>query len=344
MSAPGSRRRSATGVVAALCLAGAGAFGLAGCSSAGSGTITVSANFSDVSDLVAGAPVQFADISVGNVKSINLAESRAKVVMTVDKSADVPADVTAQLQQTTILGEHYVALVAPDDSGPALSNGAVIGKTEFVPGIEQLVSSGSEVFGAVNAAQLAEIIDNGAEGFGGQSAALRQLLDDFNTVLAGYASRSGEIKSVVDQLAQFGATLAPDAQSGAQAISNLAQTTQVLSQQSAQFEQLLQSLDDLAVQGRSILDTGVSQTEDQLDALAAVAEQLGAHQQDLAAVLEYLPGHNATTSELTVDNYAQVLDDVIVCGLPSGSGGDSGNYADNTCNAGGTSTKSGKSP
>lgn len=318
-----------------VCVASAGGFTLAGCSGSGSGTITASAVFSDVTDLVAGAPVQFADISVGNVKSIDLDGTRAKVVMSIDKSADVPANVTAELQQTTILGEHYIALVAPDDRGAALADGAVIRKTEFVPGIQQLVSSGSEVFGAVNAAQLAEIVDNGAQGFGGQEAQLRQLVDDFNTVLGGYASRSGEIQSVIDQLDQFSSTLAPDSQANAQAISNLAQTTQVLSQQSDQFEQLLQSLNDLATQGRSILDTGVSSTEDQLNALAAVAGQLAAHQQDLATVLEYLPGHNRTTADLTVNNYAQVLDDVIVCGLPANVGGTNGNYAGNTCAANG---------
>jgi phospholipid/cholesterol/gamma-HCH transport system substrate-binding protein len=308
-----------------------GGFALAGCSSGASGTITASAVFSDVSDLVAGAPVQFDDVSVGSVKSISLDGDRARVVMSVDRSANVPANVTAELQQTTILGQHYVALVQASDKGPALRNGAVISKTEFVPGIQQLVSSGAEVFGAVDASQLAEIVDNGAEGFGGQSAELRQLLDDFNAVLGGYASRSTEIQSVIDQLDQFSSTLAPDAQQGAQAISNLAQTTQVLSQQSSQFEQLLQSLDDLAVQGRSILDTGTGQLEDQIDALSAVAHQLAEHQQDLATLLQYLPGHNATLAGVVVDNYAQILNDVIVCGIPGGYGGTEGNYASNTC-------------
>jgi len=306
---------------------------LAACSSGGSGTITATAVFSDVSDLVAGAPVQFANISVGSVKSITLDGDKARVTLSIQKSADVPADVSAQLQQTTILGEHYVSLVSPDDAGAALRNDAVISKTEFVPGIQQLVSSGTEVFGAVNSAQLSEIIDNGAIGFGNQSAQIRQLLDDFNTVLSGYASRSTEVKSVIDQLDQFNATLAPDSQQNAQAISNLAQTTQVLSQQSNQFEQLLQSLDNLAVQGRSILDTGLGQTEDQLNALSAVAHQLAQHQQDIAALLEYLPGHNETVASATVNNFVQVLDDLIVCGVPGA--GTQGNFASNTCGASG---------
>jgi len=322
------RRAVALGAVVA-----ASALGLGACGSGG-GTISASAVFPDVSDLVAGAPVQYADIQVGSVRSISLDGGRAKVVLDIDKSAAVPADVTAQLQQTTILGEHYVALVAGTAPGRpgTLANGAVIAKTAVIPGIQQLVSSGAEVFGAVNAAQLSQIIDSGAQGFGGQSAQLRQLLDDFGTVLHGYASRSSEIRALVGQIDQFSSSLAPDAQANARAVTNLAQTSQILAQQSSRFVTLVQSLDDLATQGRSILDTGVTQTEDQINALSAVAGQLASHQQDLAKLLLYLPGANETLADVTVNNFAQVLDDIIVCGIPGG-GGDS-RYASSTCAGG----------
>lgn len=294
--------------------------------------MTASATFSDVADLVAGAPVQYADISVGSVQSISLSGDEARVVMTIDRDAQVPADVTAELTESSILGQHLVALVAPSPGGPMLQNGAVIGKTAFVPGIQQLVESGAAVFGAINGAQLSQIINNGAQGFGGQAANLRQLLNDFDTILAGYSTRSGEITSLIDNLDAFNSTLAPNAQQNAQAVSNLAQTTQILAQQSSRFEQLLQSLNDLATQGNSILSTGLGQTEDQINALAAVATQLYQHQRDLATILEELPGHNQALASLTVNNYAQILEDIIVCGIP---GGGAGNTPDSTCAPGG---------
>lgn len=324
-SSGGPRRRLA--LLAAASVLVAAPLSLAGCAGGG-GTVTASASFSDVSDLVTGAPVQYANITVGRVTAITLRSGRADVAMAVDRSADVPADVTAELRQTTILGEHYVALVAPSTPSGLLRNGAVITHTEFVPGIQQLVQSGAAVFGAVSAAQLAEIIDNGAQGFGGQSAALKQLISDFNNVLAGYASRSSEITSVIDNLNQFNGTLAPEAGQDAQAVSNLAQTTSVLAQESTQFEQLLKSLDDLAVQGHSILGPGLTQTEDQINALSAVAAQLAQHQKDLATVLDELPGHNRALAGLVVNNYAQVLEDIIVCGIP---GAGAGSTPDSTC-------------
>ena len=328
---PSRWRRALTGV--SLLMAGAAlSFGLGACGSSGSGTIDASAYFTDVADLVAGAPVQYANISVGSVKSISLSNDQAKVVMTIDRSAEVPADVTAQLTQSSILGQHLVSLVAPSSSGPLLQNGAVISKTQFVPGIQQLVEAGAAVFGAINGAQLSQIINNGAQGFGGQAANLRNLLNDFDTILAGYSTRSAEITSLIDNLDAFNSTLGPNAQQDAQAVSNLAQTTQILAQQSSRFEQLLQSLNDLAVQGNSILSTGLGQTEDQINALSAVATQLYEHQRDLATILEELPGHNRALASLTVNNYAQILEDIIVCGIP---GGGAGNTSDSTCTPGG---------
>ena len=318
--------------LSAVLAASALAMGLAGCGGPPGGTLTATADFSDVSDLAAGAPVQYAKITVGSVKSITLGHDQAQVVMTIQRSAQVPADVTAELTQASVLGQHFVLLVAPSAQAPYLADGAVISHTEFVPGIQQLVESGAAVFGAVNAAELAQIVDNGAQGFGGQAANLKQLIADFDTILAGYASRSSEITQVIDNLDQFNSTLGPDAQQQAQALTNLAQTTQVLAQQSSNFETLLQSLNDLAVQGNSILQSGLGQTEDQIHALAAVAAQLYQHQQALATILMELPAHNATLASLTVNNYAQILEDIIVCGIPVGG---SGSTPDSTCSPSG---------
>lgn len=316
------------GVVGALA---ALAVGLSACGSGGSGTVSVSAVFGDVSSLTTGASVQLADIDVGSVTGIALDHGRALVTMAVQRSAGVPADVTAELEQPTILGQYVVDLVPKGSGDGQLRNGERISHGEVVPGIQQLVQSGTEVFGAVNAAELSEIIGNSAQAYGGQGAQIKALLDDFGTVLAGYASQSGQITTLIDQLDQFTSTLAPDAGSNAEALANLAQTSTTLAQQSNQFIALLQSLEALATQGRSILDTGLPQIEDQLNALAAVASQLSSHQQQLATVLQEVPAANKNLAGATYQGYLQVLNNIIVCGVP-GLGG--GTAATNECPSG----------
>ena len=123
---------------------------------------------------------------------------------------------------------------------------------------------------------------------------------------------------MVNSLDQLGSTLAPSSSADAQAVTNLAQTVSILAQQSGRFTDLLQALNGVSTQGRSLLETYMPQINDQLTALGAVANQLGAHQQDLLGLLHSLPLHNTSVPKDVVNNFVQVLDNLIVCGIPGG--------------------------
>jgi len=297
----------------------------AGClvGSGSSTKMTANAVFTDAQDLVVGAQVQMADVPVGQVTAISLAGTRAKVTMSIDKSARVPADATAAIDQTTILGEHFVRLQVPrtpagDGAQALLANGGTIAHTSVIPNVEQFVSAGAQVFGSVSTNDLAQIIAAGGQGFDGQAASLRQLLNSLSAVTAGYASHTSDIQTVVNSLDQLGSTLAPSSSADAQAVTNLAQTVSILAQQSGRFTDLLQALNGASTQGRSLLETYMPQINDQLNALGAVANQLGAHQQDLLGLLRNLPLHNTSLRKDAVNNFVQVLDNLIVCGIPGG--------------------------
>lgn len=320
--------RRAVGVVAGALAAVA----LSGCMGSGPATITTSAVFADVGTLAQGAQVKLADIPVGSVAAIELDGDRAKVTMTIDVSARVPANVTAKIDRTTILGERYVALAVPKRPAGVLRNGEAIRHTAVVPTVEQVLGAGSQVFGAVSSSDLAKIVNAGGQGFGGEAAALRQLLNNLSAVAAGYASRTSQIATVVQSLDRLGSTMAPTAGPDAQAITNLSRTVHVLSANSARFERLLQSLDAVSQQGATILSSDYPQIVDQLDALAAVGRQLAQHQQDLAQLLEWLPQHDAAMTASVRNNFLQILNNLIVCGVPDGG---AGSTAATTCGTGG---------
>ncbi len=307
------RRTAGVVAVAVLSLA------LSSCGSGGrSGPISVSAVFSDAGNLVTGAQVQMADVPIGHVSAVTLDGDRARVTMVLNPGTEVPGNVTAKLERTTILGERFVELAPPRHPGAPLANGATIGRTTVVPTVEQLVSAGAQVFGSVSTSQLADIIEAGGQGFTGQAASLRQLLNSFSAVAAGYASQTTQIRTVVTSLDQLGSSLAPTTGPDAQAITNLSQTVSVLAQQSSRFENLLQSLDAVSAQGSSIMTTYAPQITAQLRALAAVSGQLAQNQQDLAGLLTYLPQHDAVLSEAARKDYLQIFENIIVCGIPDG--------------------------
>jgi phospholipid/cholesterol/gamma-HCH transport system substrate-binding protein len=283
-------------------------------------TLTTSAVFSDVGDLASGAPVELADLPVGHVISITLDGDRARVGMVIDRSADVPASVEAELRRTSLLGEQFIDLVPthPGAGQATLQNDSVITDATVVPGIEQLVSSGAEVFGAINDTDLSDLVATGAQGFSGQGQNLRQLLDGFADVAHGYAGQTSQIQQLVTTADQLTASLAPDAGQDAQSVTTLAQTTGVLADQSARLVNLLQSLDDLSTQGRGILESYLPEIDDDLTGLATTTQTLQQNEDDLAGFIDKLPGHNAATKGATVDDQLQVLDDIIICGIPGG--------------------------
>ena len=311
------RRRSISRGAGVLAL-GVLVLGLSGCMGTPGGTITTTALFSDAGTLAPGAPVKLADVPVGDVTGIALDGTRAEVTMSIERRADVPANVVAKIDRTTILGERFVDLAVPRHPTGRLAGGAVIRHTEVVPTVEQVIAAGSEVFGAISASDLAQIVNAGGQGFAGGAAALRQFLDDTSAVAAGYASRTAQIRTVVESLDRLGSAMAPTSGPDAQAIANLSQTVKVLASNSALFERLLQSLDAVSAQGASILSSGYPQIVDQLRALGAVSNQLALHQQDLARLLEWLPQHDAAMSESVRHNFLQILNNLVVCGLPDG--------------------------
>lgn len=309
-----------------LALAG---IGLAACG--GNTTIDVSADFTNVSTLVTGAPVEMADVRVGSVTSITLQGDQAKVGMSIDRSAAVPADVTANVETTTILGEEIVELKPGPGvtrSTPLLADGARITHTVVVPELQQLVQGGAQLFSPISASALASLIQAGGQGFGDQGAQIHRLLDDLEVVSAGYATQTSQITSLIGSLDQLGASTAPDAQADAQAVANLAQTTRILADQSTHFENLLSALDGLSAQGRSILDQYLAQIGIQFTGLSDAVKAVASQQAALAGVLVNLTGHNRTISAATVGRLVQVLDDIVVCGVPGG--GAANNPAD-TC-------------
>lgn len=297
-------------------------------------TVSVAADFSDVGDLAVGAPVELADIPVGHVTSITLQGSEARVAMAVQRSAAVPADATAELRRTSLLGERFISLVPPTGGNPApLRDGELLPRAVVIPGIQQFVSAGASVVGAIDTTRLADLIATGAQGFGGQQQQLRQLIDGFATVAHGYASRTSDISRLVDTMDQLSSSLAPASGQDAAAVTTLAQTTSLLADQSQRFDHLLQSLQDLSVQGRGILESYIPQIDDELAGLASTSQALAATESDLGKLIDGIPGHNAAVKSATVDHQLQVLDDLVVCGLPGG--GANAAVPAQTCGGGG---------
>ena len=296
---------------------------LSACAS-GPPMMTATAEFTDVGSLASNATVEMAGVSIGHVTHIRVDGAKAKLTLKFPKSARVPADVVAQVRRGAILGPQLIELVIPANSPPEplLTDNGAISSTTVRPDLEDLIKSGTDLIGALSTSQLAQLLQEGARGFGGEGGTLHQVIDNLDTVLSGYATRTAAITSIVKDLDTLSSSLGPAAEANAEALANLARAATILDSQRVRLTNLLSALDSVSQQGAALLSTQLPQIADQLLALRNVTQAVANQQHALAVILQYLKGHNASTANATINNFIQVLNDFVVCGLGKAGGED----------------------
>lgn len=118
----------------------------------------LSARFSNTGELKLGAPVKVAGVRIGEVAAIELDPMRFEAVATlrINRAAgELPADSSAAIYTSGLLGERYVGITPGGDPEP-LDEGDEILLTQSAVVLEQLI--GKYMFGSGN---------DGAEGASG---------------------------------------------------------------------------------------------------------------------------------------------------------------------------------
>jgi phospholipid/cholesterol/gamma-HCH transport system substrate-binding protein len=98
--------------------------------------------FNEGTQLAVESDVRISNVSVGKVKSIDLANSGpnrdlAVAEIEIDTSyAPIPANARAMLRQKTLLGETYVELTPGDRDGPKLPEGGTLPRAQVQPSVQ----------------------------------------------------------------------------------------------------------------------------------------------------------------------------------------------------------------
>jgi phospholipid/cholesterol/gamma-HCH transport system substrate-binding protein len=298
----------------ALGLLVTGAALAAGCTLPGQieGPVEITATFSDVGDLVSGHSVQVADVRVGSVTGIELTDAfEARVTMRIKDGLDLPADSLAILRTTSLLGEKFVELRAPEDpSGDAtLVDGATIPEshTQEAPELEFVADEAVQVLGAVAGNDLQTLVQTGGIGFGGRAAELGSVLDSLSVVSATLADQTGNIVTIIEGLDQTTRTLATGTDDLDALLVNLEGTTRALADNR---ELALQTLRDLTRLARAQNDQVFGPYRDQLDQqvkqLDAIVALVAAQRGEVANLVDWLVEFTAKAPKGIPDDFAQV--------------------------------------
>lgn len=276
------------------------------------GPVELTATFDDVGDLVSGHSVQIADVRVGSVTGIDLTDDhRARVTMSVKDGLGLPAGTEAVLRTTSLLGEKFIELRAPEgdrEAGEAiLVDGSEITRTSEAPELEFVAEEAAGLLAGVASNDLATMIETGAVGFGGRAVELASVIENLATVSGVLADQTGDIVAIIDGLDQATGTLAGGADRVDQLLVNLARTTDVLADNRELTLQTLRDLTRLArAQNEIVFQPYRSQIDQQIRQLDAILAIVAEQREEVGVLVDWLAEFSRKAPVGIPEDFAQV--------------------------------------
>jgi phospholipid/cholesterol/gamma-HCH transport system substrate-binding protein len=142
--------------------------------------------------------VTYRGVEVGKVTEVNLTPSGAEAIMSIATSPKIPADLEANVQSVSAVGEQYVDLRPRTESGPYLENGSIItaDNTTIPAPIGPVLDKLSRLVGTFPKDRLSDLLDETYKGFNGAG-------DDFGSFLDSGATLSADLNGVADRTRQL---------------------------------------------------------------------------------------------------------------------------------------------
>ncbi|MFD0823128.1 MCE family protein, partial [Micromonospora zhanjiangensis] len=252
----------------------------------------VTVEFADVLDLVPQAAVKVDDVTVGSVERISLAGWTARATVRIDKKVELPANATAAVRQTSLLGEKYVAVDPPRTEAPAgrLVDGAVIplSRTRRAAEVEEVLAAFGLLLGGGGLAQLKTINEELVRALDGREASAKDALHQLDDFLGGLDKQKADLVRALDAMDRLTGRLARQRAVVGDALDALAPGLTVLTQQRVQLTAALTALGELGKVGTRVVRKSHADTVASLRALQPVLDQLVKAGDDLPKSLDFM--------------------------------------------------------
>jgi len=177
---------------------------LPGTEGTGPGSFIVQAQMPDVSNIQPNSRVQVGDVTVGNVTRIERQGWHALVSMRLNADVDLPANATAKLGQTSLLGSLHVELAPPADAPPEgkLHDGSLIPLAHggAYPTTEQTLAAISMLLNGGGLGQVQDITRAFSTAFRGREHDLRSMIEQLDRFATLTNDQTGDIIAATDSL------------------------------------------------------------------------------------------------------------------------------------------------
>jgi phospholipid/cholesterol/gamma-HCH transport system substrate-binding protein len=183
---------------------GVNSLALPGTQGGGPGAYEVQAQIPDVGYLQQNARVRVGDATVGNVSKIEREGWHALVTMKLNGDVDLPANATATVGQTSLLGSLHIELGPPTDTPPQgrLRNGSLIplSSSGAHPSTEQTLSALSLLLNGGGLGQIQDITKAFATAFAGREQDLKSLIGNLDEFVGHLKDQTADIIAATDSL------------------------------------------------------------------------------------------------------------------------------------------------
>jgi phospholipid/cholesterol/gamma-HCH transport system substrate-binding protein len=252
----------------------------------------VTVEFRDVLDLVPQSAVKVNNVTVGAVEKVQLDGWHARVRLRVADSVKLPANAVAELRQTSMLGEKYVALSAPSGTAPMgrLGDGDRIplSRSGRNPEIEEVLSALSALLNGGGVAQLKTITVELNQALNGRENRVRSLLKELNTFIGGLDDQREDIVRALKAVDRLAGRLGKEKKTIAQAVDAMPPALKVLADQRRDLTKMLTALSKLGKTGTKVVKASHDDTVANLKQLRPILQQLNKAGDDLPNSLELL--------------------------------------------------------
>jgi phospholipid/cholesterol/gamma-HCH transport system substrate-binding protein len=284
-------------VLAGCQFGGLNSLNMPGTAGHGSGSYSITVELPDVATLPQNSPVMVDDVTVGSVSGIEAVQNLdgtfyAAVQLSLDGDVDLPANSTATVAQTSLLGSQHVQLAPPvDDAVGKLKQGSNIplGAIGRYPTTEEVLSALGVVVNKGNLGALQDITDEAYAAVAGRTGTFADLLPRLAELTASLDQQTEDIIAAADGLNRFASILAASKDNLGRTLDSLPNALLVLNNNRDNIVDAFTALRSFATVGARVLSETKTDFAADMKDLYPVIKALNDNADDFIKDLELLP-------------------------------------------------------
>jgi phospholipid/cholesterol/gamma-HCH transport system substrate-binding protein len=290
---------SSSAVLLAGCsFGGLNSLDMPGTAGHGQGSYTVTVQLPDVATLPQNSPVMIDDVTVGSVSGLDAVQRPdgtffASVQLSLDPNVNLPANATAKVAQTSLLGSQHIELAAPasEPGVGKLAEGSEIpmDRTGRYPTTEEVLSSLGVVVNKGNLGALQDITDETYNAVAGRAGSFADLVPRLAELTSSLDRQTNDIISAAEGLNRFAGILARSKDSLGRTLDTLPAALKVLNDNRANIVDAFGALRSFATVGANILEKTKEDFAADFKDLYPIIKALNDNADNFIKDLEFLP-------------------------------------------------------